>query len=126
MSFELFLHSKNKKLTEPPCCSDEIRENIKRAELQTQTWQDSPFLDKAALTDPTDFGYTQENGSGLLIPTFSNLPKLPEIVPQPCSGCKTCARITCPCLQAGVGCSDFCFCSKESAVKIPIPSELSN
>ena len=116
---KLFLHSKNKKLTELPCCSDEIRENIKRAELQTQTWLDSPFLDKAALTDPTDYGYTKENGPGLLIPTFSNLPKLPENVPQPCSGCKTCARITCPCRQAGVGCSDFCSCSEGIGCKNP-------
>ena len=116
---KLFLHSKNKKLTELPCCSDEIRENIKRADLQTQTWLDSPFVDKAALTDPTDYGYTQENGSGLLIPTFGNLSKLPENVPRPCSGCKTCARITCPCRQAGAGCSDFCSCSEGVGCKNP-------
>ena len=116
---KLFLHSKNKKLTELPCCSDEIRENVKRADLQTQTWLDSPFVDKAALTDPTDYGYTQENGSGLLIPTFGNLSKLPENVPRPCSGCKTCARITCPCRQAGAGCSDFCSCSEGVGCKNP-------
>ena len=61
---KLCLHSKKKKMTELPWTSNEKRENIKRAHLQTQTWLDSPFLDKAAMTDPTDYGNTLENTSG--------------------------------------------------------------
>ena len=116
---KMFLRLDKKKLTELPCSSDEIRENIKRANLQTKTWMSSPFIDVSQFTDPTDHGFSYDEGSSLLIPTLSTVASKPADVPEPCSNCRTCVKVTCRCRQAGVACSDFCSCSEGTGCKNP-------
>ena len=106
----MFLRSDKKKITDLPCSSNELRENIKRANLQTKTWLSSPFVDVSAeFKDPTDHGFSYDESSSLLTPTLSTVGSKPADVPEPCSNCRTCAKVTCRCRRAGVACSDFCL-----------------
>lgn len=104
---KLYHHARQKKLTELPCSSNEIQLNVKRAYLQARMWLESPFGNASEVIDAEEFGY-----NSLLAPIWYTPPHRPLDIPDPCSSCTSCVRVTCPCRQNDSACSQYCKCGE--------------
>ena len=102
-----FLQSKEAKFTNLPCSSNEIHQNIKRACYQTRLWLESVYGDGRDVMNVESYGYTAE-----FAPTWFNGSQRPPDLPEPCKGCTTCVRSSCPCRRNNVGCTKYCKCYK--------------
>ena len=107
LRLKLYHHARQKKLTALSCSSNEIQLNIKRAYLQARMWLESPFGNISEVIDAEEFGY-----NSLLAPIWHTPPYRPLDIPDPCSSCKSCVRVTCPCRQNDSACSQYCKCGE--------------
>lgn len=110
LRLKMFHQFPKKKLTELVCSSDSIQQNIKRGYFQTRTWLDAPFLDSSEFLDPLDYGFDLNLDSMTLVPSFFKGSQKPTDVIEPCFGCETCAKKTCPCRVIKVMCNEYCSC----------------
>ncbi len=105
LRLKMYHHSRNKKLIELPCSSNEIQQNIRRAYLQARMWIEAPFGNVMDMVDPENFGY-----DGHLAPVLFDPPYRPLDVPEPCSTHTSCVRTSCKCRQNNISCSEYCKC----------------
>ena len=106
-----YFHDKKKRIVDLPCTSQAIKQNIKRAFLQTKLSIDAPYLNQLDFLDPADYGFQLNLMMMSLDPIMFEGDQLPPDIPEPCYNCKTCAKKSCPCRIAGTGCTDFCGCA---------------
>ena len=98
-----YLQSRNKRIVDLPCTSKSLRQNIKRAYLQTKLRLNSPYLNEMDFSDPADYGFKLNLITMSLEPIMFEGGQIPTNVPEPCYNCTTCVRKTCPCRTAGTG-----------------------
>ena len=82
-----------------------LRENIKRAYLQTKLWTEVPFGYVGDVLDINNYRYRIDLHS--IKPVMFNGPARPLDVPDPCK-CKNCVNSTCSCRVQNIPCSEYC------------------
>ena len=108
---KMYFDSRSNRIIELPCTSRAIRQNIKRAFLQTRLWINAPYLNQLEFSDPTDFGFQLNLNTLSFDPIMFDGYQVPPNVPEPCYTCTTCTKKSCPCRTAESGCTDFCGCA---------------
>lgn len=101
-----------KQFVDLPCTSSALKENIKRAYLQTRLWLEAPFGNAGDMMDPNNFGYVIDMCENSIMPVLFEGSSKPLDVPDPCK-CKNCTRKTCVCRVNNLQCSDYCSCIED-------------
>ena len=117
--------SVSKDLTDLPCTSNALQENIKRAYVQTKMWLESPFGNAMDILDLELYGYEKEADSGSLSPKMFDGPSRPLDVPPPCK-CTNCKKKTCQCRMSEMPCIQFCSCMVNKECKNPLTNIISD
>ena len=102
-----------------------LRDNIRRAFLQTKLWLDSPFLNVTDTMDFQDYGYVCHLNENMILPKLSGDEVKPLDVPESCK-CTTCVKRTYTCRVAGVTCSVFCGCADHEDKGLKSPHDRDN
>ena len=80
--------------------------------MKTRTWLEAPFLDSSEFLDPLDYGFDLDLNAMTLVPKIFKGTQKPTDVIEPCFGCKTCVKKTCPCRVSKVNCNEYGICSE--------------
>lgn len=103
------------KLKTLPPTNEAFLENVVRAHIQVAIWKNALRATPPAL-DPTNWGWTKENGPGSLEP--NTVPKSVQLGPEcllklikcTCRADTPCSTRRCGCRNTGMVCSVFCSC----------------
>ena len=87
-----------------------LRNNIRKAFLQTMLWLDSPFLNATDIMDFQYYGYFCHLNENMILPKLSDDEMKPLDVPKSCK-CTKCVKRTCSCRVVGLAYSVFCGCA---------------
>ena len=109
LRIKLYRQARQKSFIELPCSSNEIRQNIRRAYMQTRMWLESHLRNAAETLDPELYGYFHNMEDNTIEPQLFVHPSRPSDVPDPCK-CKTCSWRTCNCRLHEMPCCNYCGC----------------
>ena len=112
-------YSRDLDLNLMPCSSSALREHIKRAYLQANSWITATTRDRLRLENKESYGWSFSET--ILVPALlpEGLLTRPSNLPEPCK-CGVCRFETrCKCRIHKLKCCRYCVCSKDNKCENP-------